>query len=74
VAEADFHQAYKSFAVDSKMRQASGLAAKYGITGTPALVVNGKYVVSPGKAKSFPRMIEITNALIKKELASAAKK
>jgi hypothetical protein len=36
--------------------------------------VNGKYVVSPGKAKSFPRMIEITNALIKKELASAAKK
>ena len=73
VAEADFHQAYKSFAVDSKMRQASGLAAKYGITGTPALVVNGKYVVSPGKAKSFPRMIEITNELIKKESAPTAK-
>ena len=74
IAEADFHQAYKSFAVDSKMRQATGLAAKYGITGTPALVVNGKYVISPGKAKSFPRMIEITNALIKKESGSAAKK
>jgi protein dithiol oxidoreductase (disulfide-forming) len=71
VAEADFHQAYKSFAVDSKMRQATGLAAKYGITGTPAIVVNGKYVVSPGKAKSFPRMIEITNALIKQEAAAA---
>lgn len=74
VPEADFHQAYKSFAVDSKMRQANGMAAKYGITGTPAIVVNGKYVVSPGKAKSFPRMIEITNALIKMESAPAAKK
>jgi thiol:disulfide interchange protein DsbA len=74
VPEADFHQAYKSFAVDSKMRQANGMAAKYGITGTPAIVVNGKYVVSPGKAKSFPRMIEITNALIKLESAPPAKK
>lgn len=71
VGEADFHKAYKSFAVDSQMRQAEGLAAKYGITGTPAIVVNGKYVVSPGKAKSFPRMIEITNALIKQESAPA---
>lgn len=73
VAEADFRQAYKSFAVDSKMRQATGLAAKYGITGTPAIVVNGKYVVSPGKAKSFPRMIEITNELIRMESAPAAR-
>ncbi len=71
ISEDAFKQAYKSFAVDSKMRQASGMAAKYGITGTPALVVNGKYVVSPGKAKSFPRMIEITNALIKKESPTA---
>jgi thiol:disulfide interchange protein DsbA len=59
--------------VDAKMRQAEGLAAKYGVTGTPSLIVNGKYLVSPGKAKSFPRMIEITNALIKKESSPAAK-
>ena len=73
VAEEDFHKAYKSFAVDSKMRQANNLAPKYGITGTPSIVVNGKYLVSPGKAKSFPRMLEITNWLIKKESAPAAK-
>lgn len=72
VTEADFHKAYASFAVDSQMRQATGLAAKYGITGTPAIIVNGKYLISPGKAKSFPRMIEITNALIKKESAPVA--
>ena len=73
VAEDAFHQAYKSFAVDSKMRSAQGLAAKYGVTGTPSLVVNGKYLISPGKAKSFERMIEITNALIKKESGRAKK-
>jgi thiol:disulfide interchange protein DsbA len=64
IDEAAFHQAYKSFAVDSKMRIATVQGAKYGITGTPSLVVNGKYLVSPGKSKSFSRMIEITNALI----------
>ena len=73
VPQADFHSAYKSFAVDAKMRQAEGLAAKYGVNGTPSLVVNGKYVISGGKAKSFERMIEITNALIKKESAPAKK-
>jgi thiol:disulfide interchange protein DsbA len=67
VAEADFHKVYKSFAVDAKMRQAEGMAARYGVTGTPSIIVNGKYLVSPGKAKSFPRMLEITNALIKEE-------
>jgi thiol:disulfide interchange protein DsbA len=71
VAEADFRKTYKSFAVDSKMRQAEDMAARYGVTGTPSIVVNGKYLVSPGKAKSFPRMIEITNALIKKESGPA---
>jgi thiol:disulfide interchange protein DsbA len=73
VSEADFHKTYKSFAVDTKMRQAEGLAAKYGVTGTPSLIVNGKYQISPNKAKSFPRMLEITNALIKKESAPSKK-
>ncbi|BBL73556.1 thiol:disulfide interchange protein DsbA/DsbL [Methylomagnum ishizawai] len=67
VKEDDFKAAFKSFAVDSKLRQAEGMAARYGVTGTPSIVVNGKYLVGPAKAKSFARMIEITNALIKKE-------
>jgi len=67
----DFHKAYASFAVDSKLRLANGLAAKYGVTGTPSIVVNGKYLVSSGKAKSFPRMIEITKALIQQESPKA---
>lgn len=67
VADADFRKAYKSFAVDTKMRQAEDMAARYGVTGTPSLIVNGKYRVEPGKAKSFPRMLEIVEELVKRE-------
>ena len=70
VAEADFRKAYKSFAVDTKMRQAATMAQRYGITGTPAVVINGKYRTSGSLAKSFPRMIEIMNQLIAQESAA----
>lgn len=72
VAEADFHKAYNSFAVDAKMRQAQDMAARYGVEGTPSLIVNGKYLISGSLAKTFPNMITILNALIKQE--SAGKK
>lgn len=67
VKEADFHKAYKSFAVDTKMRQAEGMAARYGVTGTPSLIVNGKYRVSGSQAKTFANMIEVTKSLIVRE-------
>jgi thiol:disulfide interchange protein DsbA len=70
VAEDEFRKAYKSFAVDTKMRQAATMAQRYGITGTPAVVINGKYRTSGSLAKSFPHMIEIMNELIKQESAS----
>ncbi len=63
----DFRKAYKSFSVDTKMRQAAGMAARYGVTGTPALVINGKYRTGGKLAKSFPQMIEIMNGLIAME-------
>lgn len=70
IAESDFRKAYKSFAVDTKMRQAATMAQRYGITGTPAIVINGKYRTSGSLAKSFPRMIEIMNELIAQESAA----
>ncbi len=70
VKEEDFHKAYKSFAVDAKMRQAETLAPSYGVDGTPAMVINGKYRIGAAKAKSFDRMISTANALIKQEAAA----
>ena len=52
------------------MRQAEALAPSYGIDGTPTLIVNGKYRIGAGKAKSFEMMIETLNALIKQESAA----
>ena len=67
VKEADFRETYNSFMVDSKLRQAPALAAKYGITGVPAMVVNGKYLTNGTLAGSQEKMIDVINTLIKKE-------
>jgi len=72
VTEAQFHEAYASFVVDAKMRQAPLMAAKYGITGVPAIIVNGKYKTNGTLAGSHEKMIEVMNMLIKQE--STAKK
>ena len=69
VAEDDVRKAFKSFAVDARMRQAEPMGARYGITGTPSVIINGKYRLSPSQSKSFPRMIAIMDELIKKESA-----
>ncbi len=67
VKDEDFRGAYNSFLVDAKMRQAETMAARYGITGVPALVVNGKYRVTATTAKSQDNMLNIADQLIQKE-------
>jgi thiol:disulfide interchange protein DsbA len=69
VKEAEFHDTFNSFMVDTKMRQAPELAAKYGITGVPAIIINGKYRTNGTLAGSQEKMIDVMNALIKKESA-----
>ena len=46
VKAADFVNASKSFSVDLKMRQADGQIIAMQVSGTPTLVVNGKYRVN----------------------------
>lgn len=70
VKEADFHEAYNSFLVDTKVRQAAVTPARYGVTGVPVLIVNGKYKVDGKSAGSHEKMIEVVNQLIKKEAAA----
>lgn len=67
VKEAEFRETYNSFMIDAKMRQAPAIAAKYGITGVPAIVVNGKYKTNGTLAGSQEKMIDVMNSLIKKE-------
>jgi len=69
VKDADFRETYNSFAIDTKVRQAPGIAAKYGITGVPVIIVNGKYKTDGPLAGSQEKMIDVLNMLIKKESA-----
>lgn len=70
VAEADFNKAFTSFGVDSQVRQAVAAAKAAQITGTPALMVNGKYHVSGRKAGSQAEMLKVVDFLIEKERAA----
>ncbi len=67
VNETQFKEAYNSFAVDSKMRNAPSMATRYGITGVPAIIINGKYKTNGTLAGSHEKMIEVMNMLIKQE-------
>lgn len=67
VDDAAFHDAYNSFIVDTKMRQAKSMGPRYGITGVPAVVVNGKYLVTGRTAGSHDGMIKVMNELIAQE-------
>ena len=67
VDETEFRNTYNSFLVDAKLRQAKSMAPRYGITGVPAIIINGKYKTNGPLAKSQANMIKIMNELIEKE-------
>lgn len=73
VDEAKFRETFNSFLIDAKMRQAKAMSPRYGITGVPAVVVNGKYKITARLAGSHDKMIEVMNKLITQESAKLAK-
>jgi thiol:disulfide interchange protein DsbA len=54
-----FVDTMSSFAVNTRIKRAKQLQSAYGIRGTPAVVVDGRYVISAGDAGSFDNMIRI---------------
>jgi thiol:disulfide interchange protein DsbA len=62
-----FSKAFNSFGVDSQVKQAKAKAAGAGITGTPEMVVNGKYRVSSRMTGSQAEMLKVVDFLVKKE-------
>ncbi len=72
VDRADFDKAFNSFGVSSQINQANARARSAKITGTPEMMVNGKYRISTRKAGSQAGMLEIAEYLIEQERAAAA--
>jgi protein dithiol oxidoreductase (disulfide-forming) len=69
VAKADFQKAFSGFAIDSKVMKAEDLNRRYKITGTPTVIVNGKYVTDVSMAGGEEQLFEVINALVAKESA-----
>ncbi|PIE40911.1 MAG: disulfide bond formation protein DsbA [Gammaproteobacteria bacterium] len=67
VTEQEFNKLYNSFSVRVAVRKAEALAKAYRLTGVPAIIVNGKYIVEVRLAKTNERMLKIVNFLIEKE-------
>lgn len=66
-----FTKAFNSFGVTSQVKQADARARTAKITGTPSMMVNGKYLVTARKAGSQAGMLEVADFLIEKERAAA---
>ena len=55
---------FSSFAVENKLNFASVMSRKYGITGVPAIIVDGRYRTSVSLAGGHDKLIELINYLI----------
>ncbi len=83
VKREDFKKAWGSFVVQSKLKRAVSMTKRYGITGVPAMVVNGKYrtggpaanINSPGanKHEQHENVLKVVDWLAAREAASSRK-
>ena len=67
VSKSDFQKAFSSFAVESKVLHAEDLNRRYKITGTPTIVVNGKYVTDVSMAGGEDQLLQVINQLAARE-------
>lgn len=54
-----FVDAMDSLGVETRMRRARDLQQAYGVSGTPSVVIDGRYLTSGSMAGNFDRMIEV---------------
>ncbi len=62
-----FKKTFNSFSINSQVNQADARARSYKVTGTPEVIVNGKYRVSGRSAGGQAKMMEVVDFLINLE-------
>lgn len=68
--EQQFLDATKSFGVEMKINRAKQIIPRYGVDGTPSVIVAGKYRVTGGSAGGMEKVFDVVNFLIAKEIAA----
>ena len=67
VSEADFDKYHDSFGVRRQLKQADEKVRTWGISGVPAIIVNGKYMVNASSAGGEEKIFDVVNYLIEQE-------
>jgi thiol:disulfide interchange protein DsbA len=67
VKSEDFTKTFSSFSIATKIRHAEEMTERYGITGVPAVIVNGKYRLSSEMTDGYENMLRVIDYLIEKE-------
>jgi thiol:disulfide interchange protein DsbA len=68
----EFLAAMNAMSTQAKLARAKQTVQSYGSTGTPELIINGRYRIGARQAGSHARMLEIANQLIEHERAATA--
>ena len=74
VSASDFTRTMDSFGVRASIQRSDQMTKAFQITGVPAIVVNGKYVVDGRMAGSNAAMLQVADFLIRKERDAKRKK
>jgi thiol:disulfide interchange protein DsbA len=70
VSKEQFLSAANSFAVNSKIGRSNAMVPRWGVTGTPSLIVNGKYRFDVGSAGGHANVAPLIDFLVAKERAA----
>ncbi|MEO6968118.1 MAG: thiol:disulfide interchange protein DsbA/DsbL [Rhodanobacteraceae bacterium] len=74
VKPADFVATANSFAVNTKMKRADALVQAFGVTGTPTMILDGKWRYDVASAGGVEQVVELTKYLVDLERAAGATK
>lgn len=73
VSAGEFVTTSESFAVDARLRKEQRLSQSYGVSGTPTMIVNGKYLVRGSQAvPNYDVLLDVVNTLVASETAAMA--
>ncbi len=67
-----FKKTAESFEVESKLARSRDLVPKFGVDGTPTIIINGKYRITGASAGGYPQLVALIDTLVKKEQAAKA--
>ncbi len=66
VSGEDILNTFDSFAIDSKINFSKVMTRRYGITGVPTIIIDGRYLTSVSHAGNHENLIDVINFLIEK--------